>query len=94
MLIDIQGVLRIVSSICVLIVELLCLCRCSKELNQWDLLLDYGRDKMIHNPFLILESSWRVPDWNLMKEALGQVEASCPKEMAWKVSQPSLHYKL
>ncbi|XP_069681279.1 transformation/transcription domain-associated protein isoform X3 [Periplaneta americana] len=60
--------------------------RCSKELNQWDLLLDYGRDKTIHNPFLILESSWRVPDWNLMKEALNQVETSCPKEMMWKMN--------
>lgn len=60
--------------------------RCSKELNQWDLLLDYARDKNIHNPFLILEIAWRVPDWNLMKEALSQVETSCPKEMMWKVN--------
>jgi len=64
-----------------------CAYRCSKELNQWDLLLEYARDKNIHNPFLILEIAWRVPDWNLMKEALGQVETSCPKEMMWKVSR-------
>ncbi|GFG36813.1 hypothetical protein Cfor_08647 [Coptotermes formosanus] len=57
-----------------------------QELNQWDLLLDYARDKNIHNPFLILEIAWRVPDWNLMKEALSQVETSCPKEMMWKVN--------
>jgi transformation/transcription domain-associated protein len=63
-----------------------CAHRCSKELNQWDLLLDYARDKSIHNPFLILEIAWRVPDWNLMKEALSQVETSCPKEMMWKVT--------
>jgi transformation/transcription domain-associated protein len=64
-------------------------CRCSKELNQWDLLLDYARDKSVQNPFLILEIAWRVPDWNLMKEALTQVEVSCPKEMMWKVSSIS-----
>ncbi|PSN44253.1 Transcription-associated protein 1 [Blattella germanica] len=60
--------------------------RCSKELNQWDLLLDYGRDKSINNPFLILESSWRVPDWSLMKEALVAVDMNSPKEMVWKVN--------
>jgi hypothetical protein len=69
-----------------LVMLLFCLtCRCSKELNQWDLLLDYARDKGVQNPFLILEIAWRVPDWNLMKEALSQVEMSCPKEMMWKV---------
>ncbi|XP_033222256.1 transformation/transcription domain-associated protein [Belonocnema kinseyi] len=59
--------------------------RCTKELNQWDLLLEYGTKKNERNPFLILESSWRIPNWPLMKEALTQVEQNCPKEMAWKV---------
>ncbi|XP_028982080.1 transformation/transcription domain-associated protein [Diachasma alloeum] len=60
--------------------------RCAKELNQWDLLLEYGSKKAEKNPFLILESSWRIPNWGLMKEALAQVEHNCPKEMAWKVN--------
>ncbi|KAI4484537.1 hypothetical protein M0804_007103 [Polistes exclamans] len=60
--------------------------RCAKELNQWDLLLEYGNKKAEKNPFLILESSWRIPNWPLMKEALAQVEHNCPKEMAWKVN--------
>ncbi|XP_043599030.1 transformation/transcription domain-associated protein isoform X1 [Bombus pyrosoma] len=60
--------------------------RCAKELNQWDLLLDYGSKKAEKNPFLILESSWRIPNWAMMKEALAQVEHNCPKEMAWKVN--------
>ncbi|XP_015602005.1 transformation/transcription domain-associated protein [Cephus cinctus] len=60
--------------------------RCAKELNQWDLLLDYGSKKAEKNPFLILESSWRIPNWTIMKEALAQVEHNCPKEMAWKVN--------
>ena len=60
--------------------------RCAKELNQWDLLLDYGSKKAEKNPFLILESSWRIPNWSMMKEALAQVEQNCPKEMMWKVN--------
>lgn len=60
--------------------------RCSKELNQWDLLLDYGNSKGSANPFIVLESAWRVPQWNLMKEALYQVETNHPKEVAWKVA--------
>lgn len=66
--------------------------RCAKELNQWDLLLDYGSKKAEKNPFLILESSWRIPNWSMMKEALAQVEHNCPKEMAWKVKLYSLLY--
>ncbi|KAG8225079.1 hypothetical protein J437_LFUL000058 [Ladona fulva] len=60
--------------------------RCSKELNQWELLLEYGNMKGCNNPFLVLESAWRIPNWPLMKEALSLVELSCPKEMAWKVN--------
>lgn len=60
--------------------------RCSKELNQWDMLLDYSTTKGCSNPPLILESAWRVPNWTLMKEALAQVENSSPKEMPWKVN--------
>ncbi|QQP58074.1 Transformation/transcription domainassociated proteinlike [Caligus rogercresseyi] len=60
--------------------------RSSKELNQWELLLEYGNLKGINNPLLVLESSWRVPNWTLMKEALSQVEAGNPKELAWKIN--------
>ncbi|XP_052799623.1 transformation/transcription domain-associated protein-like isoform X2 [Mya arenaria] len=60
--------------------------RCSKELNQWDHLLEYANSKGNTNPHLVLESAWRVPNWALMKDALSQVELSCPKEMAWKVN--------
>ncbi|CAB4061236.1 TRRAP [Lepeophtheirus salmonis] len=58
--------------------------RSSKELNQWELLLEYGNLKGINNPLLVLESAWRVPNWQLMKESLNQVEVANPKEMAWK----------
>lgn len=60
--------------------------RCSKELNQWDHLLEYANSKGNTNPHLVLESAWRVPNWALMKDALSQVEQSCPKELAWKVN--------
>ncbi|RZF45958.1 hypothetical protein LSTR_LSTR008335 [Laodelphax striatellus] len=59
--------------------------RCTKELNHWGDLLEYGKEKTVMNPFLILESAWRVPDWNLMKEAIIQVDSTYPQEMAWKV---------
>ena len=48
--------------------------KCSKELNQWDLLLEYANSKGNTNPHLVLESAWRVPNWNLMKEAITQVK--------------------
>ncbi|CAL4066669.1 unnamed protein product, partial [Meganyctiphanes norvegica] len=60
--------------------------RCAKELNQWDLVLEYGSSEAASNPLLVLESSWRVPNWALMKDALAHVEQSYPKELAWKVN--------
>ncbi|KAM9412549.1 transformation/transcription domain-associated protein isoform 4-T4 [Salvelinus alpinus] len=60
--------------------------RCSKELNQWEPLTEYGQSKGNSNPYLVLECAWRVSNWGAMKEALVQVELSCPKEMAWKVN--------
>ncbi|XP_051928648.1 transformation/transcription domain-associated protein isoform X3 [Hippocampus zosterae] len=60
--------------------------RCSKELNQWEPLTEYGQSKAHSNPYLVLECAWRVSNWAAMKEALVQVELSCPKEMAWKVN--------
>ncbi|XP_058123036.1 transcription-associated protein 1 [Anopheles ziemanni] len=60
--------------------------RCAKELNQWDILMDFGqlcRDKNTH---LIMDSAWRVPDWNLMKQALLKVEQSCPKQVGYKIN--------
>ncbi|XP_035689814.1 transformation/transcription domain-associated protein-like [Branchiostoma floridae] len=48
--------------------------------------MEYGSSKAHPNPHLVLESAWRVPNWASMKDALVQVEQSCPKEMAWKVN--------
>ena len=59
--------------------------RSCKELNQWEILLEYGTSKGVTNPFLVLESAWHKPAWPLVKDALGQVEQGCPKEFAWKL---------
>uniref|UniRef100_A0A1B0AFA0 Uncharacterized protein n=1 Tax=Glossina pallidipes TaxID=7398 RepID=A0A1B0AFA0_GLOPL len=41
--------------------------RCPKELNQWDILLDYAQANREQNEILVMESAWRVAKWNLMK---------------------------
>ncbi|XP_007445467.2 transformation/transcription domain-associated protein-like [Python bivittatus] len=46
--------------------------RCSKELNQWEALTEYGQSKGHINPYLVLECAWRVSNWTAMKEALVQ----------------------
>lgn len=48
-------------------------CSCSKELNQWEPLTEYGQSKGHNNPYLVLECAWRVSNWAAMKEALVQV---------------------
>lgn len=55
--------------------------KCAKELNQWDSLLELGLTRSARDPFLILESSWRNPNWPTMKDALAEVEYNCPKEL-------------
>ncbi|XP_035793214.1 transcription-associated protein 1-like isoform X2 [Anopheles albimanus] len=60
--------------------------RCAKELNQWDVLMDYGQLCRDKNTYLIMDSAWRVPDWNLMKQALLKVEQSCPKQVGYKIN--------
>lgn len=59
--------------------------RCTKELNQWDSLLEYGSSKACTNPMLVLESAWRVPNWQMMKDALVLVEENCPAALMWRL---------
>ncbi|KAJ8954217.1 hypothetical protein NQ318_005812 [Aromia moschata] len=59
--------------------------RCAKELNQWEILVEYAKNGA-YDSYLLLESAWRIPNWDLMKEALSNVEYSCPKELGWKVT--------
>lgn len=60
--------------------------RCAKELNQWDVIVEYAAKMDDAGRMLILDSTWRVPSWQAMKEALSQVEMTAPKEMAWKLN--------
>ncbi|XP_055838887.1 transcription-associated protein 1 isoform X2 [Episyrphus balteatus] len=60
--------------------------RCAKELNQWDILLDYAQSNKDKKPLLIMESAWRVPNWTLMKQALNKVEQINPKQYGFKVN--------
>ena len=47
--------------------------KAAKELGQWDILMEFGKSKGQQNPYIVLESAWRIPDWPAMKEALTQV---------------------
>ena len=47
--------------------------KAAKELGQWDILMEFGKSKGQQNPYIVLESAWRIPDWAVMKEALTQV---------------------
>ena len=45
------------------------LCRCLKDLNQWDSLYEYAQSKASTQTQLLFESAWRISKWNAMKEA-------------------------
>lgn len=62
---------------------------CSKELNQWEPLTEYGQSKGHSNPYLVLECAWRVSNWGAMKEALVQVRT---KTSHWSFSKPQFLY--
>ncbi|CAH1110190.1 unnamed protein product [Psylliodes chrysocephalus] len=59
--------------------------RCAKELNQWEILMEYAKTGC-YDPYLLLESAWRIPNWDIMKDALQNVEYTCPKELGWKIT--------
>ncbi|XP_057664226.1 transcription-associated protein 1 [Diorhabda carinulata] len=59
--------------------------RCAKELNQWEILMEYAKNGC-YDPYLLLDSAWRVPNWEIMKEASANVEYTCPKELGWKIT--------
>lgn len=60
--------------------------RCTRELNEWNVLLDYAQSNRDKHAFLIMDCAWRVPDWNLMKSALLKVEQTNSKQMGYKIS--------
>jgi transformation/transcription domain-associated protein len=60
--------------------------RCCKELGQWSLMTDLGRNRLHPDPYLVLDSVWKIPDWTAMKDALAQVELNSPESLAYKLN--------
>ena len=67
-------------------------CRCSKELNQWEPLTEYGQSKGHSNPYLVLECAWRVSNWAAMKEALVQVKETHTHTHSPYTEEPAAQY--
>ncbi len=51
--------------------------KCTKELNQWDILMSYCKQQSNRDHLLYLDCTWRSANWSLMKETLGQLDAMC-----------------
>lgn len=47
-----------------------------KELNQWDVLKDFANHQAVSDSMLLVECAWRMPQWQLMNDALQQVPYS------------------
>lgn len=60
--------------------------RCAKELNQWDIVLDFAKMHKDRKALLIAESAWRVPDWEVMKQALVRTDQGCPKQESYRMN--------
>ena len=51
--------------------------KCTKELNQWDSLMSFCKQQSNRDHLLYLDCTWRLANWPLMKETLGQLDAMC-----------------
>ncbi|CRK92144.1 CLUMA_CG005737, isoform A [Clunio marinus] len=60
--------------------------RCTKELNDWNLLISYGQRRRDKYAFLLMDCAWRISDWNLMKQNLSQVEQITSKLSNYKLN--------
>lgn len=60
--------------------------RCARELNQWDIILDYAKMHKDKKSLLITDSAWRVPDWDVMKQALLRIEQASSKQEGYRIN--------
>lgn len=60
--------------------------RCSMELNQWDSLLEYAKTPESMNPALVMESAWRIPNWEEMTTAIAALSAEHGRCQDWKLA--------
>lgn len=60
--------------------------RCTKELNDWNILIGYGQSNRDKYAFLLMDCAWRISDWNLMKQMIGRAEQSTTKQSNYKLN--------
>uniref|UniRef100_A0A915HPX3 PIK-related kinase FAT domain-containing protein n=1 Tax=Romanomermis culicivorax TaxID=13658 RepID=A0A915HPX3_ROMCU len=68
--------------------------KCIIELNDWDLVQEYAASKEVSDPFLLVESAWRIPNWSAAKECIFQIEHACPLNFLWKLQLYRGYYTL
>lgn len=60
--------------------------RCSKELNEWNIVLNYANTNRDKYGLLLTDCAWKVNDFNLMKQSLLRTEQIISKQYNAKVS--------
>jgi transformation/transcription domain-associated protein len=60
--------------------------RCSKELNEWNIVLNYATTNRDKYGLLLTDCAWKVNDFNLMKQSLLRTEQIISKQYNAKVS--------
>lgn len=53
--------------------------RCTKELNDWNILISYGQSNRDKYAYLLMDCAWRISDWNLMKQTIARAEQMTSK---------------
>lgn len=60
--------------------------RCTKELNDWNILISYAQSNRDKYAFLLMDCAWRISDWNLMKQTIARVEQINSKQPNYALS--------
>ena len=60
--------------------------RCTKELNDWSILISYAQANRDKYAFLLMDCAWLISDWNLMKQTLIRAEQMVSKNSNYKLN--------
>lgn len=60
--------------------------RCTKELNDWNILISYAQANRDKYAFLLMDCAWRISDWNLMKQTIARAEQITAKQSNYKLN--------
>lgn len=60
--------------------------RCTKELNDWGILISYAQANRDKYAFLLMDCAWRISDWNLMKQTIVRAEEMVSKNSNYKLN--------